>query len=117
VNRSSRYKSGAVVAARYIAMLPALFHLLVFLHHAYVSFHLLTQIDFTKSDDDYVHNVLKKFKWRYFTCWNFVSSIHLGLCNDPFSSALSGSVFLNYELGKGLELFFSDSFECIIHIF
>jgi hypothetical protein len=56
-------------------MLPALFHLLVLLHHTYVSYHLLTQIDFSKTDDDYVHNVMKKFKFRYFTSWNFVSSI------------------------------------------
>jgi oligoribonuclease NrnB/cAMP/cGMP phosphodiesterase (DHH superfamily) len=56
-------------------MLPALFHLLVLVHHTYVSYHLLTQIDFTKTDDDYVHNVMKKFKLRYFTTWNFVSSI------------------------------------------
>ncbi|GFG31761.1 hypothetical protein Cfor_04200, partial [Coptotermes formosanus] len=53
-------------------MLPALFHLLVLVHHTYVSYHLLTQIDFTKTDDDYVHNVMKKFKLRYFTSWNFV---------------------------------------------
>jgi hypothetical protein len=72
------------VSRRFVAMLSTLFHLLVFLHHTYVSFHLLTLIDFAKSDDDYVHNVLKKFKWRYFTCWNFVSSICLGFCNDAF---------------------------------
>ena len=59
----------------YNAMLPALFHLLVLVHHTYVSYHLLTQIDFSKTDDDYVHNVMKKFKLRYFTTWNFVSSI------------------------------------------
>jgi hypothetical protein len=75
-----------LVTWRYVAMLAALFHLLVFLHHAYVVYHLLIQIDFTKSDDDYVHNVLKKFKWRYFTCWNFVSTTSAGLRNELFST-------------------------------
>jgi hypothetical protein len=67
-------------------MLAALFHLLVFLHHAYVSLHLLMQIDLAKSDDEYVHNVLKKFKWRYFTSWNFVSTTSTGLSSDAFST-------------------------------
>ena len=69
------------------AMLPALFHLLVLLHHTYVSYHLLTQIDFSKTDDDYVHNVMKKFKFRYFTSWNFVSSIFFYSSNDASSAA------------------------------
>jgi hypothetical protein len=55
-------------------MLAALFHVLVLLHHAYVSIHLLTQIDSTTSEDEYVRNVLKRFKWRYMTVWNFVST-------------------------------------------
>ncbi|KAJ9601339.1 hypothetical protein L9F63_000477 [Diploptera punctata] len=35
----------------------------------------MTQIDYNKSDDHYVHNVMKKFKWRYFTGWNFTVQI------------------------------------------
>ncbi|XP_023726183.1 androgen-dependent TFPI-regulating protein isoform X1 [Cryptotermes secundus] len=62
-------------------MLAAVFHLLVFVHHAYVTFHLLMQIDFAKSDDEYVQNVLKRFKWRYFTCWNFaVQIVYFFIC-------------------------------------
>ena len=75
------------VSSFYIAMLRALFHLLVLVHHTYVSYHLLTQIDFSKSDDEYVHNVMKKFKLRYFTSWNFVSSILFGLSNVASSTA------------------------------
>jgi amino acid permease len=75
------------VTSFYIAMLRALFHLLVLVHHTYVSYHLLTQIDFSKSDDEYVHNVMKKFKLRYFTSWNFVSSILFGLSNVASSTA------------------------------
>jgi hypothetical protein len=67
-------------------MLATLFHLLVFLHHACVSIHLLMQIDIAKSDDEYVCNVLQKFKWRYFTSWNFVSTTSTGLCSEAFST-------------------------------
>ncbi|XP_069705653.1 androgen-dependent TFPI-regulating protein-like [Periplaneta americana] len=62
-------------------MLATLFHFLVLLHHTYVSSYLLTQIDFNKSDDDYVQNVMKKFKMRYFTCWNFgVQTTYFSIC-------------------------------------
>jgi hypothetical protein len=85
---------------QYTAMLPALFHLLVLVHHTYVSYHLLTQIDFSKTDDDYVHNVMKKFKLRYFTTWNFgVQIIYFCICiSEDFlrltnkAAALQGSV-------------------------
>ncbi|PSN49553.1 hypothetical protein C0J52_04987 [Blattella germanica] len=55
-------------------MLSTALHGVIFLHHLYISLFILS-LDYSKTDEPYLHDIVKKYQWRFLTGWNFTVAL------------------------------------------